>query len=123
MYSINKSAIQKLPKLNPSPYVECYLFLFFAVPEVDFKYLMFEDHLVTTSDTGKELGEFKITIEPAKHKGQECFLVHANSHGAIDGVPCGTSITAYIGNNLETLDQQHHEYVKVSGKLFSREAK
>lgn len=85
-----------------------------TVPEVDFKYLMFEDHLVTTSDTGKELGEFKVTIEPVKHKGQECFLVHANSHGAIDGVPCGTSITAYVGNNLETLDQQHHEYVKVS---------
>ena len=79
----------------------------------DYKYLMFEDHLATVSDTGKELGEFSVTIEPTKHKGQECFLVHANSHGAIDGVPCGTSITAYVGNSLETIEQQHHEYVKV----------
>ena len=80
---------------------------------------MFEDHLVTTSDTGKELGEFAVTIEPTKHKGQECFLVHANSHGAIDGVPCGTSITAYVGNNLETLEQQHHEYVKVNFRIHT----
>ena len=85
----------------------------FIVQDEDYKYLMFEDHLATVSDTGKELGEFSVTIEPTKHKGQECFLVHANSHGAIDGVPCGTSITAYVGNSLETIEQQHHEYVKV----------
>jgi len=58
-----------------------------------------------------------VTVEPTNYKGEECFLVHANSHGAIDGVPCGTSITAYIGNNLDTIDQQHHEYVKVSGLI------
>ena len=84
-----------------------------SVQDDDYKYLMFEDHLATVSDTGKELGEFSVSIEPTKHKGQECFLVHANSHGAIDGVPCGTSITAYVGNSLETIEQQHHEYVKV----------
>lgn len=95
-------------------------FLESLVPEEDFKYLMFEDHLVTTSDTGKELGEFAVSIEPIKHKGQECFLVHANSHGAIDGVPCGTSITAYVGNNLQTLEQQHHEYVKLENCPLDR---
>lgn len=104
------------PKASP----EAVNFLASLVPETDFKYLMFEDHLVTTSDTGKELGEFKVNIEPAKHKGQECFLVHANSHGAIDGVPCGTSITAYVGSNLETLDQQHHEYVKLENCPLDR---
>ncbi|XP_052817813.1 ciliogenesis-associated TTC17-interacting protein-like [Mya arenaria] len=104
----------------PSAAPEAVNFLESIVPEVDYKYLLFEDHLVTTSDTGKELGEFKVTVEPAKHKGIECFLVHANSHGAIDGVPCGTSITAYIGNNLETLDQQHHEYVKLENCPLDR---
>ena len=39
----------------------------FLTDENDFKYLMFEDNLVTISDTGKELGEFKVTISPAKH--------------------------------------------------------
>ena len=66
------------------------------------------------SDTGKELGEFTVSIERAKHQGNECFLVHANSHGAIDSVPCGTSITTYVSPKLQTLEQQHHEYVKVN---------
>ena len=79
----------------------------------DFKYLLFTDTLVTTSDTGKELGEFRISVTATKQEGAECFLVHANSHGAIDGVPCGTSITAYVSTKLETFEQQHHEYVKV----------
>ena len=35
--------------------------------ENDYKFLMFEDKLVTISDTGKELGEFEVTISPAKH--------------------------------------------------------
>lgn len=74
---------------------------------------MFDDALVTVSDTGKELGEFTVTVEPAKHRGQECFLVHANSHGAIDGVPCGTSIVCHVAKNMDTLEQHHHEYVKV----------
>lgn len=90
------------------------LFYFmFAVPEDDFKYVMFDDNLVTVSDTGKELGEFTVTVEPTKFRGQECFLIHANSHGAIDGVPCGTSIICHVSKSLETLEQHHHEYVKV----------
>ena len=83
------------------------------MPEEDFKYVMFDDNLVTVSDTGKELGEFTVTIEPTKFHGLECFLIHANSHGAIDGVPCGTSIVCHVSKSLETLEQHHHEYVKV----------
>jgi hypothetical protein len=77
---------------------------------------MFDDNLATTSDTGKELGDFTVSVEPTRYKSQDCFLIHANSHGAIDGVPCGTSITAYVGQNLQTIEQQHHEYIKA--RLF-----
>ncbi|XP_076471459.1 ciliogenesis-associated TTC17-interacting protein-like [Babylonia areolata] len=90
------------------------------VPETDFKYVMFDDNLVTVSDTGKELGEFTVTIEPTKFRGQECFLIHANSHGAIDGVPCGTSITCHVSKNMETLEQNHHEYVKLENCPLDR---
>lgn len=54
---------------------------------------LFADSLVTVSDTGRELGEFCISIQKTIHNNQPCFLVHANSHGAIDNIPCGTSIT------------------------------
>lgn len=95
-------------------------FLESLVPDVDFKYLMFDDHLATISDNGKELGEFSVNIELTRYNGEQCFLVHANSHGAIDGVPCGTSITACIGSHLETIEQQHHEYVKLENCPLDR---
>ncbi|XP_046553649.1 ciliogenesis-associated TTC17-interacting protein-like [Haliotis rubra] len=88
--------------------------------ETDFQYLLFDDNLVTVSDTGKELGEFTVTVEPTKYKSQELFLIHANSHGAIDGVPCGTSITCYVTKQLETIEQQHHEYVKLENCPLDR---
>lgn len=75
--------------------------------------LLYTDSLVTTSDTGKELGEFTVSIELTRHSGQECLLIHANSHGAIDNVPMGTSVTAYVSKKLQTLEQTHHEYVKL----------
>ncbi|XP_025094609.1 ciliogenesis-associated TTC17-interacting protein-like isoform X2 [Pomacea canaliculata] len=105
-----------VPKTSP----EALNFLLSLVPEEDFKYLMFDDALVTVSDTGKELGEFTVTVEPAKHRGQECFLVHANSHGAIDGVPCGTSIVCHVAKNMDTLEQHHHEYVKLENCPLDR---
>ncbi len=55
--------------------------------------MLYTDSLVTTSDTGKELGEFTVSVELTRHSGQECLLIHANSHGAIDNVPMGTSVT------------------------------
>ncbi|KAJ8313623.1 hypothetical protein KUTeg_008767 [Tegillarca granosa] len=104
----------------PTASEEALRFIDSIVPEDDYKYLMFDDNLVTSSDTGKELGEFSVSVEPTNYKHQACFLIHANSHGAIDGVPCGTSITAYVAQNLETLEQQHHEYVKLENCPLDR---
>ncbi|XP_051880825.1 ciliogenesis-associated TTC17-interacting protein [Pristis pectinata] len=73
----------------------------------------FTDSLVTISDTGKELGEFIISIHPTFYKGTQCISVAANSHGAIDDIPCGTSISAHISSKLETMELHHHEYIKL----------
>ncbi|CAL1528736.1 unnamed protein product [Lymnaea stagnalis] len=105
-----------IPKLSN----EALKYLEDLVPEEDFKYVMFDDNLVTVSDTGKELGEFTVTVEPTRYKGLECFLIHANSHGSIDGVPCGTSIVCYVSKCLETLEQHHHEYVKLENCPLDR---
>uniref|UniRef100_H3AKQ7 Ciliogenesis-associated TTC17-interacting protein n=1 Tax=Latimeria chalumnae TaxID=7897 RepID=H3AKQ7_LATCH len=75
---------------------------------------VFADSLVTVSHTGRELGEFAITIQLKQYCQEDCFLVYANSHGMIDDIPCGTSIMAYISMKLETLEQHHHEYVKAN---------
>ncbi|KAI1898347.1 hypothetical protein AGOR_G00071390 [Albula goreensis] len=83
---------------------------------------LFADTLVTVSDTGRELGEFSITVQKANYDSQPCFHVHASSHGSIDDIPCGTSITAYISKNLETLEQNHHEYVKLQDYRLDRKS-
>lgn len=110
----------QVPEEIPTVSEEALRFIDSIVAEDDYKYLMFDDHLVTVSDTGKELGEFTISIEPTRYKQTDCFLIHANSHGSIDGVPCGTSITAYVAQNLETIEQQHHEYVKLENCPLDR---
>ncbi|CAG5116559.1 unnamed protein product, partial [Candidula unifasciata] len=116
------SAVEQQPQAAeiPKPSVLALQYLDELVPEENFRYVMFDDNLVTVSDTGKELGEFTVNIEATRYKGLECFLIHANSHGAVDGVPCGTSIVCYVSKCLETLEQQHHEYVKLDNCPLDR---
>jgi len=91
------------------------------IDEEDFKHLLFSDGLIIMSDMGKELGDFTVSCEATQYEdGTNCFLVHANSHGAIDNVPCGTSITAWITPKLGTLKQEHHEYVKLDNHPLDR---
>ena len=37
-----------------------------------------------------------VTVENATWRGEPCYLVHANSHGSVDQVPIGTSVTGSI---------------------------
>lgn len=105
---------------------------------------VFSDSLVTVSESGRDLGNFTVTVEFARKGQQPCMLLHAQSQGAIDESPCGTTVTgeggpedglisivlskprdslspwcplcikAYLTTELEVLEEHHHEYVKVS---------
>ncbi|KAJ8255275.1 hypothetical protein GJAV_G00203040 [Gymnothorax javanicus] len=95
-----------------------------SVDSEELQHCVFTDTLVTVSDTGRELGEFAITVQNTNYDSQPCYHLHANSHGFIDNIPCGTSITAYISPQLESLEQNHHEYVtmvKCSDQLLLNE--
>lgn len=37
-----------------------------------------------------------VTVENATWRGKPCYLVHANSHGTVDQVPIGTSVTGTV---------------------------
>ncbi|XP_065053110.1 ciliogenesis-associated TTC17-interacting protein-like isoform X2 [Rhopilema esculentum] len=90
---------------------------------IDFKTLgktVFTDFLGTVSDNGKEIGEVTVTVEETTRGGEICYLVHAHSHGVIDSVQCGTSVTAYVGRGLVTLEETKHEYMKVPKKPRDR---
>ncbi|EDO33354.1 predicted protein, partial [Nematostella vectensis] len=82
--------------------------------------LVFPDTLVTTSTTGREIGEMSVTVEKVVWKDESCLLVHANSHGVVDQVPIGTSVTAYINRSLATIEQTHYEYVKIPEKPLDK---
>lgn len=54
---------------------------------------VFADSLVTVSEGGRDLGKFSVTVELALRAQQPCMLLHAQSQGAIDESPCGTTVT------------------------------
>uniref|UniRef100_A0AAY4AJ28 Ciliogenesis-associated TTC17-interacting protein n=2 Tax=Denticeps clupeoides TaxID=299321 RepID=A0AAY4AJ28_9TELE len=83
---------------------------------------LFTDSLVAVSASGRELGEFCISVQKAGYNEEPCYLVHANSHGLIDGIPCGTSVMAYVSRTLETLEQKHHEYVMLKDHSLDRKS-
>lgn len=97
---------------EPKASHEALEFLSSIGPE-DVDQCLFVDSMVTVSDTGRELGEFCVSVQKASYKDEPCYLVHANSHGAIDNIPCGTSITAYVSRSLNTLEENHDEYMKL----------
>ncbi|XP_062852917.1 ciliogenesis-associated TTC17-interacting protein isoform X3 [Trichomycterus rosablanca] len=92
----SKEAIEFLSIIGPKEVDQC----------------LFVDSLETVSDTGRQLGEFCLSVQKASYNDEPCYLVHANSHGAIDNIPCGTSITAYISRGLETLEENCDEHMK-----------
>ncbi|XDV36197.1 hypothetical protein PO909_006025 [Leuciscus waleckii] len=86
----------------------------------DLEDCLFADSLVTVSDSGRELGDFSVSVTKASYNEELCYMLHANSHGTIDDIPCGTSIEAYISRNLEILEENHHEYVKLEKQTVDR---
>ncbi|KAM6919959.1 ciliogenesis-associated TTC17-interacting protein [Lycodopsis pacificus] len=81
---------------------------------------VFPDSLVTVSEGGRDLGKFSVTVEFARRVQQPCLLLHAQSQGAIDDSPCGTTVTAYLTTELEVLEEDYHEYVKLEGHSLDR---
>ncbi|XP_078120758.1 ciliogenesis-associated TTC17-interacting protein isoform X1 [Sander vitreus] len=81
---------------------------------------VFPDSLVTVSEGGRDLGQFSVMVEFARRVQQPCMLLHAQSQGAIDDSPCGTTVTAYITTDLEVLEEDYHEYVKLKGHSLEK---
>ncbi len=80
--------------------------------------LEFTDTLQIFALTGQPIGHFTINVTSTIYKRQRCFLVQAKSTGTLDEVPCGTDITATVNERLETLEQNHYEYISFpKGKL------
>jgi len=86
----------------------------FAVAD-DLQPVLFEESLVTFSDINHEVGKFSVSICSTEH---ECIEVKSSSSGVIDGVPCGSVLSACLSRTGQTLEQNHFQYVKVGNKLI-----
>ncbi|XP_045907799.1 ciliogenesis-associated TTC17-interacting protein isoform X2 [Micropterus dolomieu] len=91
-----------------------------SIDPAELQKCVFPDSLVTVSEGGRELGKFNVTVEFARRVQQPCLLLHAQSQGAIDDSPCGTTVTAYLTTELEVLEEDYHEYVKLEGHSLDK---
>ncbi|KAI4810043.1 hypothetical protein KUCAC02_018893 [Chaenocephalus aceratus] len=98
------SALTFLSSIEPAELLKC----------------VFPDSLVTVSESGRDLGKFSVTVEFARRHHQLCVLLHAQSQGAIDDSPCGTTVTAYLTTDLEVLEEDFHEYIKLEDHSLDR---
>ncbi|XP_077580299.1 ciliogenesis-associated TTC17-interacting protein isoform X2 [Stigmatopora nigra] len=89
-----------------------------GIDPVELPKCVFEDSLVTMSEGGRDLGRFYVSVEFARRACTPCMLLHAQSQGIIDDCPCGTTVTAYLTADLEVLEEEHHEYVKLSDHIL-----
>ncbi|KAM3603751.1 uncharacterized protein V6R79_001468 [Siganus canaliculatus] len=91
-----------------------------SIEPAELQKCVFPDSLVTLSEGGRDLGKFSVTVEFACRGRQPCILLHAQSQGAIDDSPCGTTVTAYLTMELEVLEEDYHEYVKLEGHSLDK---
>ncbi|XP_017275811.2 ciliogenesis-associated TTC17-interacting protein [Kryptolebias marmoratus] len=84
-----------------------------SIEPAELQRCVFAESLVTVSESGRDLGDLSVTVEFACRAQQPCVLLHAQSHGVTDGCPCGTAVTAYLSVELEVLEEDYHEYVKL----------
>uniref|UniRef100_A0A8C4KRS1 Ciliogenesis-associated TTC17-interacting protein n=2 Tax=Dromaius novaehollandiae TaxID=8790 RepID=A0A8C4KRS1_DRONO len=85
---------------------------------------LFVERLVAAG-AGAAGGEFWVTVQraaygPTGQPGHSCLLVRAGSHSVVDGVPCATSLQAYVSLQLETLEQELHECVELRAHPIER---
>ncbi|XP_075687180.1 ciliogenesis-associated TTC17-interacting protein isoform X3 [Rhinoderma darwinii] len=86
---------------------------------------LFSESLESISESGAEVGSFTVNVQSTYYEAvgrsdEKCFLVDVSSRSAVDDVPCGSSINAYISLQLETLEQNHHEFVKLKGHSLDK---
>lgn len=86
---------------------------------------LFSESLQSFSESGAEVGSFTANVQSAYYEqdgreDEKCLLVHISSHSSVDDVPCGSSIIAHVSLQLETLEQHHHEFVKLKGHSLDK---
>lgn len=88
----------------------------------DFKKIEFCDRLTTFSNDGKEIGNFCVSISTSSNGLGRGLLVKASSVGNIDGLLCGTKITAVISQNmLETIEHRQNDFLFLKEDCIKRD--
>ncbi|XP_071667006.1 ciliogenesis-associated TTC17-interacting protein isoform X2 [Patagioenas fasciata] len=79
--------------------------------------------VVTAGDQAGGQWWAEVRWAPYKRAGepvQSCFLVQAGSRGRQDGVPCSSTLKAYVTPQLETLEQEEQEHLQLRAHAVER---
>lgn len=91
-----------------------------SIAAAELQRCVFPDYLESVSEGGRKLGKFSVTVKFSRRLQQACVMLHAQSQGAIDESPCGTTVTTYLTTDLEVLEEDYHEYVKLESHSLDK---
>jgi hypothetical protein len=119
--ALDETSLSTLKRLGKLYSLKLFLFLIIKLTWLnlikarhDLRFVQFEDNMRIFSLSGIDIGDFSISITPSVYRNMQCFKVKAKSTGTLDDAPCGTDISAYVNENLETIEQDYKEFIKVS---------
>uniref|UniRef100_A0A6I8ND52 Ciliogenesis-associated TTC17-interacting protein n=2 Tax=Ornithorhynchus anatinus TaxID=9258 RepID=A0A6I8ND52_ORNAN len=113
--------VSETERLPPRANDEALAFLASIQPE-ELKLLCYSETLAMVCEGG---GELSLQAQPGIYQDgqgatQSCILVQATCHSHVDNTPCETSLLGYISWNLEILEQQYHEVIKLQDHPLDR---
>ncbi|XP_072313688.1 ciliogenesis-associated TTC17-interacting protein-like [Eucyclogobius newberryi] len=94
--SASKAAVSFMDSIDPKELQSC----------------VFTDKL----ESNQDLWKFNVSADFAVKAQQPCMLVHVQSQGAVEDSLCGTTVTAYITCDLEVLEEDYYEYMKIEDR-------
>ncbi|XP_049624891.1 ciliogenesis-associated TTC17-interacting protein [Suncus etruscus] len=89
-----------------------------SLQQEELQLFLFSETLVMVSDSGEPQGELTIQVQKGSRVDEfgiftHCLFVHAFSRGFINKTVCGNSLQGYLSWNMEILEQQSQEFIKL----------
>ncbi|CAF0797687.1 unnamed protein product [Didymodactylos carnosus] len=92
-----------------------------SLTNYDMESILFDDALISTLPDKTDVGEFHVKVTRTNFGDiKDCIHVVASSQATIDDVPCGTTVKAFLTKELNTIRQEHTEYVKLPKNPLNR---
>ncbi|CAG7838377.1 unnamed protein product [Allacma fusca] len=81
----------------------------------------FPESLLMITESGSTVGKYYCSVKRSLLLEDQCVLVHFGSCSTMpDGLECGITVTGFVDENLQTIQEYTHEWMKLKGKSLER---